>query len=117
MAAGEATKRIMDHAFLVAILELVQEPGGGVSDAHIVHSSGYKDFDEYVLHRARKVFLKLDDPPESGHGLSQAGWRSLWKFSYFPLSISDMRGQRVRVELLRVETGAGSGNPLEHMAQ
>lgn len=116
MAAGEATMRAMDHAWVEAILELVQEPGGGIADAHIVKSSGHKDFDEYVLHRARKVFLKLDDPPDVGHGISSAGWRTLWRFSYWPLSIAEKRGQRVRVELLRVEKGQGSGNPLEHVS-
>ena len=115
MAAGEATSRVMDHAWVEAILELVQEPGGGVADAHIVKSSGSREFDEYVLHRARKVFLKLEDPPQEGHGISSAGWRTLWKFSYWPMSIADKRGQRVRVELLRVEKGQGSGNPLEHV--
>lgn len=114
MAAGDATSRVMDHAWVEAILELTQEPGGGVADAHIVKSSGSRDFDEYVLHRARKVFLRLDDPPQEGHGISSAGWRTLWKFSYWPMSIADKRGQRVRVELLRVEKGQGSGNPLEH---
>lgn len=116
MAAQEATLRSNDHAFIEAILELVQEPGGGIADAHIVRSSGYAAFDEYVLHRARKVFTKLDDPPETGHGISSAGWRTLWRFSYWPISISERRGQRVRVELLRVEKGQGSGNPLEHIA-
>lgn len=115
MAAQDATSRIADHAFVEAILELVQEPGGGIADAQIVKSSGSKDFDEYVLHRARKVFLTLEDPPDEGHGISSAGWRSLWKFSYFPMSIAERRRQRVRVELLRVEKGHGSGNPLEHV--
>ncbi len=117
MAAQEATMRATDHAIVEAILELVQEPGGGIADAHIVKSSGYRNFDEYVLHRARKVFLALEDPPETGHGISSAGWRSLWRFSYWPLSISEQRGQRVRVELLRVEKGPGSGNPLEHVGE
>ncbi|MBL8955946.1 MAG: energy transducer TonB [Myxococcaceae bacterium] len=117
MAASEATMRATDHAILEAVLELVQEPGGGIADAHIVKSSGYPGFDEYVLHRARKVFLTLDDPPETGHGITSAGWRTLWKFSYWPVSISERRGQRVRVELLRVEKGQGSGNPLEHVPQ
>ena len=116
MASAEAMKRVADHAFVEAILELVQEPGGGISDAHIVKSSGYRNFDEYVLHRARKVFLKLEDPPQTGHGISSAGWRTLWRFSYWPMSIAERRGQRVRVELLRVEKGQGSGNPLEHIA-
>jgi hypothetical protein len=114
MAAAEATKRSLDHAVLSADLELVQEPGGGIADSHIVKSSGYRDFDEFILHHARKVFLKLDDPPDKGHGISSAGWRTVWRFSYFPPSISERRGQRVRVELLRVEKGQGSGNPLEH---
>jgi hypothetical protein len=117
MAAGDATMRVADHAILEAVLELVQEPGGGISDAHIVKSSGYKNFDEYVLHRARKVFLALDDPPQTGHGISSAGWRTLWRFSYWPMSIAEQRGQRVRVELLRVQKGQGSGNPLEHVPQ
>jgi outer membrane biosynthesis protein TonB len=115
MAAGEATKRSLDHAILEAVLELVQEPGGGVADAHIVKSSGHAAFDEYVLHRARKVFLKLEDPPDSGHGISQAGWRTLWRFRYFPLSIAERRGQRVKVELISVQPGMGSTNPLEHV--
>jgi hypothetical protein len=114
MAAQQATNQMLDHAFVEAIIELVQEPGGGIADAHVVKSSGYRAFDEYVLHRARKVFLTLDDPPEQGHGISSQGWRTLWKFSYFPMSISEMRGQRVRVQLLRVEKGQGSGNPLDH---
>jgi hypothetical protein len=115
MAAQAATQKALDHAVLSAELELVQEPGGGIADSHIVKSSGYHDFDEYVLHHARKVFLKLEDPPEKGHGISEKGWRSFWRFSYFPPSIAERRGQRVRVELLRVETGTGSGNPLEHI--
>jgi outer membrane biosynthesis protein TonB len=115
MAAQAATQRALDHAVLSAELELVQEPGGGIADSHIVKSSGYRDFDEYVLHHARKVFLKLEDPPEKGHGISPKGWRSFWRFSYFPPSVAERRGQRVRVELLRVETGSGSGNPLEHL--
>ncbi|MBK7860927.1 MAG: hypothetical protein IPJ65_20445 [Archangiaceae bacterium] len=116
MAAQQATMQMADHALVDAIIELVQEPGGGISDAHIVKSSGYAKFDEYVLHRVRKVFLGLEDPPETGLGISSAGWRSLWRFSYYPVSIAEMRGQRVRVELLRVEKGQGSGNPLEHVA-
>jgi hypothetical protein len=115
MAAQVATQKVLDHAILSAELELVQEPGGGIADSHIVKSSGYKSFDEYILHHARKVFLKLDDPPDKGHGLSAAGWRSVWRFSYFPPSFAERRGQRVRVELLSVEPGQGSGNPLEHV--
>jgi hypothetical protein len=114
MAAAEATKRSLDHAALTAELELVQEPNGGIADSHIVKSSGYKDFDEFILHHARKVFLKLEDPPEKGHGISAAGWRSYWRFSYYPPSIAEKRGQRVRVELLRVEAGQGGGNPFEN---
>jgi hypothetical protein len=113
MAASQATQRSLDHAALTAELELVQEANGGIADSHIVKSSGFKDFDEFVLHHARKVFLKLEDPPEKGHGISAAGWRSYWRFSYFPPSIAEKRGQRVRVELIRVEQGQGGGNPFE----
>lgn len=115
MASTHAALAAMDNALLVAVLEIYQEPGGGVGETHIVKSSGSKAFDEHVLHRARKVFLKLDDPPEAGQGISSAGWRTLWRFSYFGASAAEMRGQRVRVELIKVVPGGGSGNPLEHV--
>ena len=57
MASQVATVQAVDHAIISAVVELVQEPGGGISDAHVVKGSGYRAFDEYVLHRARKVFL------------------------------------------------------------
>jgi hypothetical protein len=113
MISNAASASVLDHAWVEAIIELVQEAGGGIADAHVVKSSGSKDFDEYVLHRARKVFLRLEEPPISGQGISADGWRTFWKFSYFPLSIVEQRGQRVRVELLRIEKGPGSGIPLE----
>ena len=98
MAAQTVAIQEITKAQLVTVLELFQVPGGALADATIVKSSGFRDFDEFALHRARKAFAKLEESPDGGFGISPEGWRSVWRFSYMPPG--------VRVELLRVVKGA-----------
>lgn len=97
MAAQSLAVDELLKAALVTEVELWQLPDGALADATVLKSSGFRDFDEFALHRARKVCAALDEPPEEGFNMPVDGWRSVWRFSWAPPS--------VKVELLRVLKG------------
>lgn len=104
-AAMEAFVDQALRARLRTVLELRQDATGAVAEAVVLERSGDNEFDEFVLHEARKAVRDQGEVQDGGAPYEE-GWRTIWQFTWEP--------PRVRARLLRVLRGMPA-NPFERL--
>lgn len=68
---------------LRVVVELVQDQTGALAVVNIMESSGDTQFDDYVVHRVRRVVRDRGEVEAGVPGFGR-GWRSVWRFTYEP---------------------------------
>ena len=79
---------------LKTVLMLRQDGDGALAETTVLEKSGDTEFDEFVVHQARKVVRDQGDTSEAGGAPSAVGWSSVWQFTWEP--------PQLKVKLLRV---------------
>ncbi|MBX7099882.1 MAG: hypothetical protein K1X89_19355 [Myxococcaceae bacterium] len=94
LAGNDALKASAGRARKSLLLELVQDASGALAGLQVLERSGDDTFDDFVVHRVRKVVRDRGDVPDGGVSGAPLGFKSVWRFTLLP--------PRVGVELLRM---------------
>ena len=94
MAFTQIMKDSVSRPRLKTVLMLRQDGDGALAETTVLEHSGDSEFDEFVVHQARKVVRDSGDTSEKGGAPSALGWSSVWQFTWEP--------PEVKVKLLRV---------------
>ncbi len=97
MAFSQIIKDQVSRPRLKTVMMLRQDGDGALAEATVLEHSGDNEFDEFVIHQARKVVRDQGDTSEAGGAPSAFGWSSVWQFTWEP--------PQVKVKLLRVLRG------------
>lgn len=94
LAGNDSLKASAGRARKSLLLELVQDASGALAGLQVLERSGDDTFDDFVVHRVRKVVRDRGDVPDGGVSGAPLGFKSVWRFTLLP--------PRVGVELLRM---------------
>ena len=99
--AGRATNMYMVDLTapvlaLAAVVEVWQEPTGGLRDLKLLESSGDPAFDSWALSRLRNALAETGSPPDAGVGIHDDGIHTRWRLEEY------LGNPRVQIHLIGV---------------